>query len=85
MHIARRPIAQAGKVSGGQAQRIALARALVKEPRLVLTDEPTGNLDPRSAAVVPSALRDYANAGASVIIASHDPIVLARCDDQVVL
>jgi lipoprotein-releasing system ATP-binding protein len=73
----RRP----GAISGGQGQRVALCRALVHDPVLVLADEPTGNLDPESAGVVLSALRARANQGGTVIIASHDAAVHAASDE----
>ena len=69
-----------GEVSGGQAARVALCRALVTNPDVILADEPTGNLDTHSAQVVMDALVDEANAGAVVVIASHDPTVVARAD-----
>lgn len=70
-----------GEVSGGQAQRVALCRALVNDPAVVLADEPTGNLDADSARVVIDALVDAAHRdGATVIIASHDARVVASAD-----
>lgn len=75
----RRP----GQVSGGQAQRIALCRALLGSPQYVLADEPTGNLDRETAHLVLTALRERAKAGATVLIATHDPDVVASCDRQV--
>jgi len=69
-----------GEVSGGQAQRIGLCRALIKEPTVVLADEPTGNLDRASADVVLDALVDVARNGATVVISSHDPVVVQRGD-----
>ncbi len=70
-----------GEVSGGQAQRVGLCRALVKDPAVILADEPTGNLDSASAAVVIDALAEAASGGATVVVASHDPVIAARADD----
>jgi lipoprotein-releasing system ATP-binding protein len=61
-----------GEISGGQAQRVALCRALVKDPALLLADEPSGNLDDASAIVVWEALRGAAAAGTTVVVATHD-------------
>jgi lipoprotein-releasing system ATP-binding protein len=70
-----------GEVSGGQAQRVALCRALLNHPDLILADEPTGNLDSASADVVVGALQQAAHeGGATVIIASHDSRVVDLCD-----
>lgn len=74
-----------GQVSGGQAQRIALCRALLREPRVLLADEPTGNLDAESAAAVVVAMREVADRGGSVIVATHDPALVDRCDRVVQL
>lgn len=74
--ISRRP----GQISGGQAQRIAVCRALVGAPDVVFADEPTGNLDPTSAAAVLRTLRRHADAGACVVLVTHDPQVAALCD-----
>lgn len=72
-----------GAVSGGQAQRVAVCRALLLSPRLVLADEPTGNLDTESAAAVIDSLAVAAADGAAVVIATHDPHVRDRADDHV--
>ena len=69
-----------GQVSGGQAQRIALCRALLNNPRILLADEPTGNLDPASATIVVDAMHAQARSGATVVVATHDPALVARCD-----
>jgi putative ABC transport system ATP-binding protein/lipoprotein-releasing system ATP-binding protein len=74
-----------GEVSGGQAQRIGLCRALLKDPSLILADEPTGNLDAESAAVVFGALAAAARSGATVIVATHDERVKERADDVLAL
>lgn len=69
-----------GEVSGGQAQRVALCRALIKRPAVILADEPTGNLDATSSELVIDGLRRAASGGATVVIASHDARVVAACD-----
>lgn len=74
-----------GQVSGGQAQRVALCRALINQPQVLLADEPTGNLDPESTRWVTSALQEFAQAGGTVIIATHDSFVMDQCDDVVAL
>lgn len=77
--------AKPGQVSGGQAQRIALCRALLGSPRLLLADEPTGNLDAASARVVMDAFGEHARTGAAVIIVTHDPNVVGCCDRSIEL
>lgn len=83
--VALRADARPGQVSGGQAQRIALCRALLGDPRIVLADEPTGNLDPASTEVVLTALHEQARHGAAVIVVTHDPALVARCDRELAL
>jgi putative ABC transport system ATP-binding protein/lipoprotein-releasing system ATP-binding protein len=67
-----------GEVSGGQAQRVGLCRALIKSPEILLADEPTGNLDSVAAGVVLGELESAASRGAIVVVASHDPVVRSR-------
>lgn len=67
------------EISGGQAQRVAVARALIGEPRLILADEPTGQLDHVSAAAVIRLLIERARRlGAGLLITTHDPAVAAQ-------
>ena len=73
------------ELSGGELQRVAIARALVHRPALVLADEPTGNLDPDSAATVLALLRDVVKGqGAAGILVTHSEIA-ARTTDRVLL
>ena len=67
------------QLSGGEQQRVAIARALVKEPRVILADEPTGNLDSASGAEVVDLLAGLAaGRGATVIVATHNADLAAR-------
>jgi putative ABC transport system ATP-binding protein len=69
------------QLSGGQLQRVAIARALVHRPRLILADEPTGNLDPTTAAQVMDLLQQQAReSGAALILVTHSVPAAARAD-----
>jgi len=74
-----------GEISGGQAQRVALCRALLADPRVVFADEPTGNLDDDSAEVVWRALAEHAARGATVVLATHHTDLAARADREILL
>jgi len=71
-------------LSGGEQQRAALARALVRDPRVLLADEPTGNLDAACAAAVTALFEDAWIRGATLVIATHDPALAARLGGRVV-
>ncbi len=68
------------KLSTGERQRVALARALINQPKLLLADEPTGNLDEDNAKTVLQAFRDFAQAGGAVLLVSHDRSAAAAAD-----
>jgi putative ABC transport system ATP-binding protein len=73
-----------GQLSGGEQQRVALARAVATEPRLLLADEPTGNLDGETGAQIIDLLFDLADRrGATLMLITHDPILAGRCARQI--
>jgi lipoprotein-releasing system ATP-binding protein len=72
-----------GELSGGEQQRVAVARALVNEPSVILADEPSGNLDPHASAALHALLEELrGRRGVALVVATHDP-VLARAADRV--
>ena len=71
------------ELSGGEQQRVAVARALVTEPKLILADEPTGNLDSRSGADVMNVFRELHASGSTIVLITHDPGVAAEAGRQV--
>jgi ABC-type lipoprotein export system ATPase subunit len=81
MGVAHRATHRPGQISGGQAQRVAICRALVGDPPIILADEPTGNLDRANAGGVLDALTAAAREGRTVVIATHDPYVVGRADE----
>ncbi|GAB4277005.1 MAG: ABC transporter ATP-binding protein [Coriobacteriia bacterium] len=73
------------QLSGGEQQRVGVARAIVNQPRLVLADEPTGNLDSKTTGLVADLLAGLAEDGRTVVIATHDESVAAEADSRIVI
>jgi len=69
-----------GELSTGERQRTALARALLNRPKLLLADEPTGNLDTDSGAVVLNYIREFADSGGAVLMVTHDAAAAGKAD-----
>ena len=77
------------ELSGGEQQRIVIARALLNRPKLILADEPTGNLDPETGQQIVDHLREIARMGTAVLMATHNtqiveqyPARVLRCDNK---
>lgn len=76
---------RSNELSGGQMQRIAIARALVNDPALILADEPTGNLDQKTSRNVLATFRSLRDNGRTIILVTHDPEVAAQADRSIVI
>ena len=71
--LEERAYSKVKQLSGGQAQRVAIARSLINDPKVVLADEPTGNLDSENGKIIVELLQKFADQGKTVVIVTHDP------------
>src|SRR5690242_67853 len=73
------------QLSGGEQQRVCIARALINDPRIVLADEPTGNLDAQNEEIVLRLLRELHQQGRTIVMVTHDPVVARLADRRIEL
>ena len=73
------------QLSGGEQQRVCIARALINDPKIILADEPTGNLDAQNEELVLRQLREFHRQGRTIIMVTHDPVVARLADRQIEL
>jgi len=86
LEISEKAMSKANDLSGGQKQRVVIARAIVNNPRIIFADEPTGNLDSATGAVVENLLFDLnKKQGITLVIVTHDEELAARADRRIYL
>ena len=83
--LAEKARAFPAQLSGGQMQRVAIARAMIHAPAIVLADEPTGNLDSQTGLAILHLLRERANAGQTILLATHSDVAAGFCDRVVTM
>lgn len=71
-------------LSGGEQQRVAVARAIVGDPKIILADEPTGSLDSKSAGIIMDLLKGFQAKGATIVIATHDKELLSKTNYRII-
>src|ERR1041385_1411746 len=73
------------QLSGGEQQRVCIARALINDPKIILADEPTGNLDAMNEEIVLRLLREFHQQGRTIVMVTHDPVVARLADRRIEL
>src|SRR6267154_2501492 len=71
------------QLSGGEQQRVCIARALINDPKIILADEPTGNLDAQNEEIVLRLLREFHHQGRTIVMVTHDPVVARLADRRI--
>ena len=82
--LRRRAYSKPNELSGGEQQRIAIARAIVNSPSLVIADEPTGNLDPETSMEIMEIFQEINNTGTTIIMATHDKEIVDSMGKRVI-
>src|SRR5246127_387893 len=80
-----RPHHVPSQLSGGEQQRVCIARALINDPKIILADEPTGNLDAKNEEIVLQLLREFHQQGRTIVMVTHDPVVARLADRRIEL
>lgn len=84
MGIENKLMAKASKLSGGEKQRVAIARALINYPKIILADEPTGNLDSKNGDVIMDLLKELSNEGKTVVLITHNNEYANKYSDKII-
>ncbi|MBP7768641.1 ATP-binding cassette domain-containing protein [Candidatus Woesebacteria bacterium] len=85
IHLPEKALYFPGQLSGGEAQRVGIARALAVGPEIVIADEPTGNLDPETASAIARLLKKINELGTTVLVATHDKNIIAQYPEARIL